>query len=59
MNVIKNLFISAIPISPAVYFALESPSTLTIISSVILPICFFVVSKIVDVLVQLYLKRKK
>lgn len=59
MNEFKNLIISAIFSSPAVYIAVSSPSALTIISSIILPIVFFVVSKIVDVYIQIYVKRKK
>ena len=58
MNEFKSLIISAIPSSPAVYFAFEAPSMLTVLTSIVLPILFFFVSKTVDVLVQVYFKRK-
>lgn len=58
MNEFKSLIISAIPSSPAVYFAFENPSMLTIVTSIILPVVLFICSKTVDVLVQVYFKRK-
>jgi hypothetical protein len=55
----KNFILSVIPSSPAIYFALESPSARNVIGSVALPIILFFASKTVDVLVQIYFKRKK
>lgn len=59
MNDLKAAVLAALPSSPAFFNAIEAPSTLTIITSICLPICFFFLGKTVDVLVQLYLKRKK
>lgn len=59
MNDLKAVILAGVPSSPAVFAAIEAPSTLTIVTSILLPICFFVLSKTVDVCVQLYLKRKK
>jgi hypothetical protein len=58
MNDLKSLLLSAFPTVPAVLAAVESPSVLTIITTIVLPILFFVFSKTVDVLVQIYFKRK-
>lgn len=55
----KNFIVSVLPSSPAFYFAVESPSTIGIITTIVLPIIFFAISKTVDVLVQVYFKKKK
>lgn len=59
MNDLKSLVITAIPSSPAFYAAFSAPSTWTIITSIILPVVLFILSKTVDVLVQIYFKRKQ
>lgn len=59
MDNLKTSIISLFPSSPAFYFALESPTALTIITSIVLPILFFIISKTVDVAVQIYFKNKK
>jgi hypothetical protein len=59
MDNLKTFILSFVPSSPAIYFAVESPTTLKIITSIVLPIVFFIVSKTVDVLVQLHFKNKK
>jgi hypothetical protein len=58
MNDFKSLIISAIPSSPAVYAAFSAPSGWTIFTSIVLPIALFILSKTVDVLVQIYFKRQ-
>ena len=50
--------ISFVPSSPAFYFALESPSTIKIVTSIILPVLFFIASKAIDVFVQLHIKNR-
>lgn len=59
MDNLKHTILTAFPSFPAFVFAVEAPSKFTIITSIILPIVFFIISKSVDVLLQLYLKRKK
>lgn len=59
MNDLKAALFAAVPSSPAVFVAIEAPSTLTIVTSIVLPILLFIASKTVDVMVQIYLKRKK
>lgn len=44
---------------PAYIYALVEPSNLTVAASFILPICFFVIGKTVDVLIRIYFDRKK
>jgi len=58
MDNFKNLMISFVPSSPAFYFALESPSTIKIVTSIILPVLFFIASKAIDVFVQLHIKNR-
>jgi hypothetical protein len=59
MNDLKSHFIAGISASPSFVFALAEPGTLAIITSIVLPIVFFVLSKAVDVLVQIYFRRQK
>jgi hypothetical protein len=59
MDNLKSFVVSLVPSSPAIYFALESPTDIRIITSIVLPIVFFIVSKTVDVLVQVYFKQKQ
>ncbi|HEX8289824.1 MAG TPA: hypothetical protein VF556_17715 [Pyrinomonadaceae bacterium] len=58
MDNLKSLVVSVIPSSPAFYVAVEFPSATTIITTIVLPVVFFILSKTVDVLVQFYFKRK-
>lgn len=59
MENLKTFFITALPSSPAIFAAFESPSSWTVITSIVLPVALFILSKTVDVLVQVYFKRKQ
>jgi hypothetical protein len=58
MNDIKNIFIAWISTSTSLFAAIELKTVLSILSAVVLPIVFFTIGKTVDVLVQIYLKRR-
>jgi hypothetical protein len=58
MNDIKNIFIAWISTSTSLFAAVELKTVLSILSAVVLPIVFFTIGKTVDVLVQIYLKRR-
>jgi hypothetical protein len=58
MNDIKNIFIAWISTSTSLFAAIELKTVLSILSAVVLPIVFFSIGKTVDVLVQIYLKRR-
>jgi len=59
MNDIKNIFIAWISTSTSLFAAIELKTVLSILSAVVLPIVFFSIGKTVDVLVQIYLKRRE
>lgn len=56
MHDVKTFLLTTVPSVPAFLAALEDKSTITILTAFVMPICFFVVSKTVDVIVQVYLK---
>jgi uncharacterized lipoprotein YajG len=58
MSDFKSIILAMFPASPAILAAFDSPSTLTIVASIVLPCTFFVISKTIDVLIQLYIKRR-
>ena len=59
MNDIKNIFIAWISTSTSLFAAIELKTVLAIVSAVVLPIIFFSIGKTVDVLLQIYLKRRE
>ena len=59
MNDIKNIFIAWISTSTSLFAAIELKTVLSILSAVVLPVVFFSIGKTVDVLVQIYLKRRE
>ena len=59
MNDIKNIFIAWISTSTSLFAAIELKTVLAILSAVVLPIVFFSIGKTVDVLVQIYLKKRE
>jgi len=59
MTELKSSFIAGVSSAPSFVFAISEPSTLAIITSIVLPVVFFVLSKAIDVLVQIYFRRKK
>lgn len=59
MNDIKNFLIAYFSIASSVFAAIEAPTVITIISAIVLPIMFFAIGKAIDVLVQIYLDRRR
>ncbi|MEO5858670.1 MAG: hypothetical protein ABIR33_06950 [Pyrinomonadaceae bacterium] len=58
MNDIKNIFIAWISTSTSLFAAIELKTVLAIVSAVVRPIVFFSIGKTVDVLLQIYLKKR-
>jgi hypothetical protein len=58
MTDFKSHIIAAVSSSPIFVALIDNPSTLTIVASIVLPCTFFVISKTIDVLIQLYIKRR-
>ena len=58
MNDMKNIFIAWISTSTSLFAAIELKTVLAIVSAVVLPIISFSIGKTVDVLLQIYLKRR-
>lgn len=59
MNDLKAAFLTTFSSAPAFVVAISTRADIAVISSIILPILFFVLSKTIDVCVQLYLRRSK
>jgi len=59
MNDIKNFLIAYFSTTSSVFAAIEAPTVITIVSAVILPIMFFAIGKTIDVLLQIYLNRRR
>ena len=59
MNDLKNIFIAWISTSTSLFAAIELKTMLAIVSAVVLPIIFFSIGKTVDVLVQIYFRRRE
>lgn len=58
MNDTKNILIAWISTASSIFAAVDSRELIAIVSAVVLPIVFFAVGKTVDVLVQIYLRRR-
>lgn len=56
---LKNFLLATFSSSPTVFFAMTEPSSIALITSIVLPVVLFLISKTVDVLVQIYLKTGK
>ncbi len=59
MNDTKNILIAWLSSTTSVLAAIEYREVITIVSAIVLPVLFFTIGKTVDVLVQVYLGRKK
>ena len=59
MNDFKNFLIAYFSSASSVFAAIEAPTVITIISAIILPMLFFAVGKAIDVLLQVYLDRRR
>ena len=58
MSDTRNAFLAWASSITSVLTALETRDVITIVSAIILPVIFFAVGKTVDVMLQVYLKRK-
>lgn len=59
MNDFKNFFIAYFSTAPSLFAVVETRTLITVISAIVLPILFFTVGKAVDVLVQIYLDKRR
>jgi len=59
MNDLKNISLAWISTTTSLFAAIEYREVIAILSAVVLPVVFFTVGKTVDVLVQVYLGRKR
>ena len=59
MNDFKNFFIAYSSTAPSLFAAIETRTLITVISAIVLPIFFFTVGKTIDVLVQIYLDKRR
>lgn len=58
MNDSKNILLAWISSASILFEAIETKTLITVISAIVLPILFFAIGKTVDVLVQIYLRRR-
>ncbi len=59
MNDTKNILLAWVSSISTVFAAIETRTWITIISAIVLPIMFFAVGKTVDVLLQIYFRRRE
>ena len=59
MNDLKNFLLAYLSTVSSVFTAIETRTLITIISAIVLPILFFGVGKTVDVLLQIYLDKRR
>ena len=58
MNDTKNILLAWISSLTSIFTAVETRELVTIVSAIVLPVMFFTIGKTIDVLLQVYLKRK-
>lgn len=59
MNDSKNILLAWFSSISSIFAAVETRELISILSAIVLPVLFFTVGKTVDVLVQVYLSRKR
>ncbi len=59
MNDLKNFLLAYLSTVSSVFTAIETRTLITIISAIVLPILFFGIGKTVDVLLQIYLDKRR
>jgi hypothetical protein len=59
MNDFKNFLIAYFSTAPSLVAAVETRTLITLISAIVLPILFFTVGKTVDVILQIYLDKRR
>lgn len=58
MNDTKNILIACISSLSPIFSALETGAWVTIVSAIVLPVTFFTLGKTIDVILQIYLRRR-
>ena len=59
MNDTKNILLAWISSVSSVFTAIEARTWITLISAIVMPVVFFTLGKTVDVLLQIYFKRRE
>lgn len=59
MHDFKNILLAWLSSITSIFTAIEARTFITIISAVVLPILFFTIGKTVDVLLQVYFRRRE
>ena len=58
MNDTKNILIAWLSSLSPILSAIETGAWITIVSAIVLPVTFFTLGKTIDVLLQIYFKRR-
>ena len=59
MHDIKNFWLAWVSTASSLFAAIEMKTVMTIVSAVVLPVIFYTIGKTVDVLVQIYFRRRE
>jgi len=59
MNDTKNILLAWISSVSSVFTAIEARTWITLISAIVMPVVFFTLGKAVDVLLQIYFRRRE
>lgn len=59
MNDTKNIFLAGFSSLSSFIYAIDTPTLITIISAIILPLFFFCIGKTVDVCMQIHFRRQE
>lgn len=59
MHDFKNITLAWISSITSVFAAVETKTLISIISAIVLPIVFFTIGKTIDVLLQIYFRRRE
>jgi hypothetical protein len=59
MHDIKNFWLAWVSTASSLFAAIEMKTVMTIVSAVVLPVIFFTIGKTVDVVVQIYFRRRE
>ena len=59
MSDYKNILLAWVSTTSSLFAAVEMKTVVTILSAVVLPVIFFTIGKTVDVVVQIYFRRRE
>jgi hypothetical protein len=59
MHDFRSSLIALFSSSPAFYLLTISPTALTIVASIVLPCVFFIISQVINIKLQIYLKNRE